>query len=855
MSLLVRSSLRYLSAHRWQFGLSILGVALGVAVVVSVDLANSSAARAFEISRDTVTGRATHQVVGGPDGVPEESFVRLRREVGIRRVAPIVEGYVSLPDPSADNGFVARRPLRLLGVDPFSEAPFRAGLGTGPLDLDLRPFLTRRGAVLMSAGTAESLAVAVGDQLEVRIGPRRAVLQVAGVLALDDPRDAEAAADLLVADIATAQEVLDLGRRLTRIDLIIDDTQRGLDLLDRVRAELPGSVQLVTAAARTETTRQLTRAFRVNLTALSLLALVCGVFLVYNTMSFSVVQRRQMIGTMRAIGVTRGEVFRLLLTEAAAVGIAGTLLGLLGGIGIGRWLVALVTRTINDLYFVLSVRDLALDPISLAKGAGLGILGAIAATIPAALEATGAPPGVVMLRSQVEARARARALPVALIGAALLVAGGALLAFSGRDLVLSFAAMFMVIVGFAMLTPAVVVALMHVATVPMGWLLGPLGRIATRGVSASLSRTAVAIAALMIAVSVAVGVGVMIDSFRSTVTRWLDTILVADLYVAPLAPGATPVGLELDAPTRTRLEAIAGVVDLDTIRGVEVPQPDGGRTRLLALEIDARARRGYRFVDRAPEAVWADFERGDAVIVTEPYAYRRDLAAGDRIELVTASGPRPFEIAGVYYNYASEEGLVGIDRRTYERYWDDRDVSGFSLYLEAGTDVDMIARRIRAILGDREVTIQPNRALRELSLEVFDRTFLITGVLRLLVTLVAVIGVLSALMSLQLERAHEVGTLRALGLTPGEVWRLSTAQSGLMGFVSGIMAVPVGLVLAAIMIFVINRRSFGWSLQMQAAPEILLQAFALALVASLAAGLYPALRMARMRTAVALREE
>ena len=854
MNLLHRSSLRYLDRHRWQFGLSIVGVALGVAVVVSVDLANASAQRAFEVASATVTGRATHQAVAGPGGIPDEVFVRLRVELGLRRVAPVVEGYVGSPEgPDTDPGRLAR-PLRLLGVDPFSEAAFRVGLGTGPLQLDLRPFLTRPGAVVMSAGTAASLGVAAGDRLPVRVGTTTRDLLVTGVLEAAGSA-AEAAVDLLVGDVATAQEVLGAPGRLTRLDLIFDDTPAGAAQLERVRDALPDAVRLVDAAARSGATRQMTRAFRLNLAALSLLALVCGAFLVYNTMSFSVIQRRELIGTLRALGVTRREVFTVTLGEALVVGLAGTVLGLVGGVVLGHSLVGLVTRTINDLYFVVAVRDLALDPASLAKGALLGVMGAVAAALPAAREATRAPPGAVLMRSQVEARARSRALPLALAGMLLLATGAALLAVSGRDLVLSFAALFCALLAFALMTPAAVIAAMRVAAAPMGALLGPLGRIAARGVSASLSRTAVAVAALMIAVAMVIGVGVMIGSFRGTVTRWLDTVLVADLYVTAPSPGRAPTAFTLTADARARLEAIDGVRRVGTQRHLELPAAGGGRTRLVVHEIDTRVHSAFPLLGGDEDTTWTAFARGDAVLISEPYAYRHGLGRGDTIELLTDRGARDFRVAGVYTDYAAEEGLVVLDRATYERYWDDRALTSLTIYLLAGADEPAVSTALRAALDGDPLQIRSHRALRQASLDVFDRTFLITGVLRLLVTLVAIIGVFSALMSLQLERAHEIGVLRALGLTPREVWRLSVSQSGLMGLVAGALAVPVGLALAAIMIFVINRRSFGWTLQMEAAPEVLLQGLAIALAASLAAGLYPARRMSATRPAVALREE
>ena len=591
------------------------------------------------------------------------------------------------------------------------------------------------------------------------------------------------------------------------------------------------------------------------MTALSLLALVCGVFLVYNTMSFSVVQRRSLIGIMRAMGVTRREVFRLVLTEAVCVGAFGTVLGIAGGIAIGSYLVALVTRTINDLYFVVAVRELALTPLSLLKGALLGVVGSALAALPAALEATGTRPRETLVRSTLEARSRRRAAPAALAGTLLLAGGALLLSLSGSSLVLSFAALFLAILGFALWTPQSVVAAMALSTAPLVWLMGPLGRLATRGVVAALSRTAVAVAALMIAISVAIGVGVMIDSFRGTVTQWLGTVLVADLYVAPPPAGASAPPLAWSSETAARVSSLPGIDRISTIRGVEIPTSDGGRTRLIALDIDIRGQDGFPFSSGEPETAWADFRDGDAVFVTEPFAYRSGLSVGDDVELLTTRGPKRFRIAAVYYNYASEEGLVAMSRATYDRHWDDTTISGFSVFLTPDADLSASADRIRGALRGDEVVIQSNRALRAASLEVFDRTFLITGVLRLLVTLVALIGVLSALMALQLERAREVGVLRAMGMTPREVWRLNTSQSGLMGLVSGLLAIPVGLGLAAIMIFVINRRSFGWSLEMDVAPGILIQAIFVATMASLAAGVYPAFRMARTRPSTALREE
>ncbi|HKV10793.1 MAG TPA: ABC transporter permease, partial [Thermoanaerobaculia bacterium] len=416
MSILRRSSLRYLVRHPWQMGLAVLGVALGVAVVVSIDLANASARQAFTLSTEAVTGRTTHQVTGGPEGLPDEAFRRLVIEAGVDRAAPVVEDYVTLPKTLRQPA----RVLHLLGVDPFSERPFRPYLAGAPeggsreagTNVDLAPLLTRPGAGVLAAATAREMGIRLGDSFRVRSGGVERTVTLVGTLEPEDENTRRALADLLVMDIAAAQELLGRIGRLDRVDLIVPEGAAGDRMLERAGAVLPPGAQILPAGSRAQTLEEMTRAFRLNLTALSLLALVCGVFLIYNTMTFSVVQRRTLIGTLRALGVTRREVFSLVLGEALAVAVLGTAAGLGVGVLLGQGLVRLVTQTINDLYFVVTVRDLAVPAATLAKGAAIGIGATLLAALAPAFEATQAPPRAVLTRSALEARLR-RALPQA----------------------------------------------------------------------------------------------------------------------------------------------------------------------------------------------------------------------------------------------------------------------------------------------------------------------------------------------------------------------------------------------------------------------------------------------------------
>ena len=848
---LLRASVRHLARHPWQAGLSILGIALGVAVVVSVDLASASARRAFGLAAEGVTGRATHQVVGGPAGLDERVVPRLARELGVHPLAPVLEAWVGVEGAPG-------RTLQLLGVDPFGEAPFRPylGRGAGAGALPLGALVTEPGAVVVSRETAADLAVGVSGTLVLRAAGRLRPVRVVGLIEPDDARSRQALRGLVVADLATAQELLDRLGRLSHVDLVVPAGSAGERLLARVRAVLPPGADVVPAAARSQFVGELTRAFDVNLTALSLLALLVGLFLAYNTMTFSVVQRRATIGMLRALGVTRAEIVAAVLAEALLIGLVATSLGLALGVGLAGGLVKLVTRTINDLYFVVVVRELALSPGVLAKGAALGIGATLLAAIVPAAEASAAPPGAALQRVVLEARARRAAPRAALAGLAVLVAGALLISLASRSLFWSYGGLFAIVLGAALLTPLAMVGVAWAAGPGLGWLLGLPGRMAARGVVARLSRTGVAVAALMVAVASTVGVGVMIRSFRATVVRWLETSLVADVYVsAPTLPGGRGGESTLAPAVIARLRVAPGVESVGTYRGVRVMSPLGP-TQLVALGVGPGSFRQFRFLAGSRATAWPAFQDGGAAIVSEPYAYRHGLAVGSALRLRTDRGERAFPIAGVFADYGSEQGVVMVSRRTYEANWDDRGVSSLGLVLASGADPEAVATALRVRSGgDQDLLIRSNRALREASLEIFDRTFAITAVLRVLATVVAVVGVLSALMALQLERARELGVLRAQGLTPREVRRLVLAETGLLGGIAGALAVPVGIGLALVLMHVINRRAFGWSMETTVSGDVLVQAVGLAILAALLAGAYPAWRMARTPPAPALREE
>lgn len=846
----LRSALR----RPFQSVLFIAGVALGVAMIVGIDLANGSAGRAFGLFTESITGRATHSIDGGPSGLPDALYTRLKVDLGIREAAPVVDDYVQVIE-------LASQPIHIFGVDAFAEPPFRNYLAAGdasslPLD-QLTAFLVRPNTALISEVIALEKGFKLGDTLTLRYGATRHTVTIVGLLRTSDAVARQGLQDLLITDLSTAQEILGRVGKLSKIDLIIPDGAAGMALLDKINAILPSSAAIISASATGNAVAQMTDAFNLSLTALSLLALVVGMFLIYNTVTFSVVQRRPVLGTLRALGVTRAQVFGMILGEAAILSLIGGVIGLALGVIAGRLAVGVVTQTVSSLYFTVQVRGVSVEPFTLVKGLTIGIAAALAAAVVPAFEATTTPPSGAFKRSEIEGKVR-RAIPVVTAcGVGLLILS--YIFMNVRILPLNFAGLFALIVGFALFTPAAMLIMMTLVRAPLGAVAGVLGRMAPRSIIRSLSRTSVAVAALMVAVSVIVGVSAMVGSFRGTVQDWLETTIRADIVISPPSLSANKQELPVDPIVGDQLAALPGVDRISIARNVSAPiVGDPLPASLNAISYDiSEGKRKFAWSIGTFDQVWSAMGEG-GVTITETFASTRNLKIGPglTVNFRTDRGAHVFPVVGVIYDYGATTGSVLMAEPVYRQYWDDKAISTVAIFVRPGVSVPAMVDAIRALfVGKQELLVRSNKDLLDSVLVIFDQTFMITTALNLLATVVAFIGILAALMALQLERRRELGTMRANGLTRWQLFRMTLLETGLMGLVAGLLAIPVGTVLAWVLIYIINVRSFGWSIALQLKPEFYTQAFLVALFAALLAGIYPAIQMGRVQPSQALRSE
>ena len=817
---------------------------MGVAIVVSIDIANHSSGKAFNLSMNAVAGKSTHQIIGTSEGIPDSVYYNLRVKEGFKDIAPVIESYVSIPDSG-------KKIFKLLGVDLFAERPFRdylSNTGTS-IDGELKDFLTGPNSVVLSNGSLAELKMKVGDSLKVFIGGKERTLYISGKIT-EDERNTSSLENLFICDIATAQELTGKINRIDYIDVIAGSE----DEEKRLRSILPDGYDLQKSGSRSQTAEQMLEAFNINLQSLSLLALIVGLFLIYNTMTFSVVRRKVLIGTLRSIGVTSNEITSMVIREALIIGIIGTAAGFLAAYFISKYLLIFISQTINYLYYVVSVREVYISPMIIAKGIALGIFATLLSAIKPAREASSVHPRSAMMRSEQESSLLKKVPAMSIAGIATIIAGILTLLIPTKNIWLSYFGILPIIIGFALLTPSIIILVEKILSPVFKSLFGITGKIASRSIVQNISRTYVAIAALSLAVAATVGVGTMISSFRNTVIDWLESRLNADIFISAPSLVSRRNDAVLSEDLLEKVRALDEVADINFYREIEINQ-DGKIYHLISSGISQRNHSGFQFKEGEPADAWKRFEEGE-LLVSEPFAYRHDLEVGSMLTLKTDNGMREFRVAGVYYDYASDQGLVTMYHTHFKKHWSVKGVSGISAYVKEGFDLNTLKEKIQMLdTGGQQIVVRSFKFLRDTSIEIFDRTFLVAKVLQLLSVIVAFIGILSSLMSLQLERKRELGILRANGLLPSQLFGMVGIQTVMMGFTAGLLALPLGNVLAAILVYIINKRSFGWTMQFDLIPSIMIEAILLSLFAAILAGLYPAYKMSNTSPANALREE
>ena len=846
--LFYRLMLRPLSREPARALLTVLAVALGVAVVLAIDLAGNAATGSFRSSLETLAGDNDVEITAA-GGVPEDVVEKVAALLFAIRYSPRIEDYAVVAD--------TKKSVPLIGLDLVAEA----GALAGNESFDVKGLQQKETPTEAlkhlddydSIWVGSSLGYKPGDRIELLLNDQIHTFTVQGVY--PDSNGNESA---IVMDIAAAQRALARYGRVDRILLKVPP-QPGVETwIERIRSALPAGVEVRPQGAGTVENRRMLAAFRWNLKLLSYISLVVGAFLIYNSISVSVVRRRADIGIVRALGASRGGTLSAFVGEAACFGFAGALIGIPLGRFMASGAVKLMSATVQALY--VSSRpgtiELHASSIFLALAVGVGI--SVVSAYSPAREAALVSPVEAMARGRREYDLRvhkSRDLLLALLlGVAAALASRAP-AVSGKPLFGYFATILLVAAS-ALAIPAAVSATTSLSSGIIGKLLGVEAMLASRSLAASLRRTSVLVAALSTAIAMMTAVGVMVGSFRQTVVLWMADELPADLYLRPAGFRATDRHPTLTLGLAEQIAKIPGVQAIERLRAYEITFENMPVT-LAAADLGVqRTRSDSEFLSGRPEEeVLAELRNANAVIASEPFTYKHHVRAGDSITLSLGETQAAFRIVDVYYDYSSERGNLIMDRNTLLRYLPDPAPSNLAIYLSAGANPETVRAAIEKITAAHRVLISSNRDIRAEAIRVFDRTFAITYALEAVAVLVAVMGIAGAFLALVIDRRRELSLLRFLGAASGQIRKLILVEAGLLGLLANLVGLLLGFALSLILIFVINKQSFGWTIRFHWPVAILLGALGVVYAATVLAGLYPAEMAVRLNPLEVIHEE
>ena len=858
-------ALRTMGQRKWRTGLTGLGIALGVAVVFAVNITNATLLDSFDQVFDEAGGQADLTVMDrarGGDGFDADLLDQVRQQPGVVAAAPGVSAFSLLLDdlgqwqasPTTTGVQAAGSALLLLGIDPEVDPQVRElDLVQGRL---LEPGETGYSLLLVES-YAEEKGYQVGDEVTLLLpgGQAPVGLTVVGLVDSDGAGRINGGAVAFL-PLPVAQDLLDRGGRLDRIDLVLEDriadSQTELaEFKAGLEQELGDAVRLLYPGARGEELAKRMSSYRLGLDLFSLVAMFVGGFLIYNTFAMNVAERTREIGLLRAVGMVRRQILALMFTEALILSVVGSAAGLLLGLVMAQGMASTVGFAAGAPVSQMVIPAQGIQR-GLLIGLGVTLVSALWPTLQAArispLQALGA-------RARTDASAWRRLSRW--LGPLLLAGGWGVFNYLPLRESVSWPIVSSSVLVFflgAAISVALVDRWLERLAMPVVWgLFGHVGRLGAANVQRAQGRTLVTVATLMLGIGMNVGISSLGDSFRYDLGRVTQAATGGDLMVH------SPVRMKFR--DGQRLAAVDGVDLVSPQRAVEVwttGHPVEDEIVFLAIEPQTRQAISHFLFEEAPgdspAQAFAQLAQGDAVFISTGLAGRYDLALGDEVRLDTPRGVRSFRVAGVVFDFTGNGLMVYGSWMDLRRYFGLDDVDMFLLTVEPGASVAQVKQRIEDQLGDRlALTVTVVEELMADMLAIVDRSFVMFDTLALIVVTVAAMGVVNTMAISVLERQREMAVLRSIGLTRGQVVRMVLAEAGVLGILGGILGLLFGFVLSRMMVKLIQHL-VDYELTYVLSVKALITSVILALVISQLAAALPARKTAQGEIVAGLRE-
>ncbi len=853
-----------------------VGVALGVAVMIAIRLANVSVTDTFQAAVDSVGGNTSLRIRGTAGRFDETLFADLGAIRKYGHLSPVIEAYAMLGERSSEservNGFPRGELLHVLGVDVLLDFPLRdyevlrVGDAKKQSARDALRLLDDATSVILTEKFLRRHQLRVGDDVTLTFGSHAQQFRIRGVL-LDRGPARTLDGNFALMDIAAAQLAADRLGLLDYVDVLLDPEFTAEEILPALQRELPDGLIAELPDAESGRADTMIAAFQFNLTALSAVALIVGLFLIYNTVAMSVAARRGEIGMLQAVGAGRRTILALFLSEALLLAVVGLAIGLPAGRLLGSAAVRATAQTVETFYIAAiaesSASSLQLTAVEVIVVSGIVVLLALTAALVPAWEAASVHPVDAVrgsgARLSRRTLARLTAAGVFSLGVGWVLTLGEPI---GGVPILGFSAEVALMLGGALLTPLtlrIVCAVVQQGSRGLWPSRRTEIRLAGSNLEAELPRVSVSVAALGISLSMMIAIAVMVGSFRETVVYWLDSALSADLSIKPVMQTSAVSESSLSRRTINVVTRDPDVVDTTWFGARQLPYQNRN-IRLATTELQKTLERARLIFKTPPSERFQEDTSIANVLVSESFSLLFDAPAGVEIELPTPTGETAFRVAGVYYDYASNQGTVLMDADDYRKHFGANDpgltAQTLAVYLRPGAEIERVRSRILDRLGESEqVYCVTSREVRAEALKIFESTFAVTYALQFIAILVAGLGVASTLITLIYQRQKDIGLLSLIGATCKQVRRVIVFEAVMLGGVSQLVGIFVGLLLALVLIYVINVQSFGWTIQLHIPYQFIFQSTLLVLLASGLFGMYPAIRAAGVDALQTVREE
>ncbi len=836
--------------------LTVLGVAIGVSAWLAIRVVNGEVYQSFEQSVESVVGEASITVLGSSEGIDEQILETIQGHPGVRAVSPVlkIEGEIQA-------GPLSGRSLLIWGVDLLEQGKdWEVQSSSGVLEQGEWEELFAPSTVFLEEELATTLGLRQGETVSVKIKGDVYDLAVGKVLKSSDLRGGGQQQVLM--DIASAQWTFGWLGRLHHIAIISESGVSASRLIQELQSVLPETIQVSQSSRRNRQVESMLRAFQMNLTMLSGISLLVGIFLVYNTTAFSVVHHRQEIGILRSLGMERSAITTLFLLEAGVLGIAGGLLGCWLGVVLARWLTIMIGQNVGELYGMTALLALPIPLPLLVEAMCLGIAVSLMGALRPAWEASTMAPVRALAggQSQVEEDHDVQGFKwvvlVSLLGAGVLSQMPSIHSIP----VGGYTAAFCLLMGGAAAGPVLSQWFSQWNQYQQRNRSGLLPSLAAEQMGRNPRRASVTMAAIVVGLAILVGVGIMIQSFRQTVEFWVEQTLMADIIIAPTSwlgePESTGKNQGLPQIFIKDVLEIPGIEAVDPYIETNV-ETEGQTVALISRDVRLHAKHSqYLFLQGESSEILAQVVDDHGVIISEVLAKRLGVSVGDQLPLRTTERIEQFQVKGVFYDYATDGGKVVMDQGLFLEKWGEQDATVFAVYLMEGEKLSVVRQTIEQSLGNNKpiITIS-NGELKLEILDIFDRTFRVTYILELIALSVAVLGIMNTLLTAILERRRELATLRAIGASGRQIQGLIIWESCYLAGLGAVVGIAVGMALSVVLIKVINKQSFGWTIQFTLAWETIGMAVLVALAAALIGAWAPARWASRQTIADDLRYE